>query len=685
MSSTISMTTGRFFAQLSDEEPSPRTHAEALPDTLRVAADRIAENLARRQKADGSWRGDYGGPNFLTPIYVIVRWRMGGGWNHDERRDLERHLRATQNDDGSWGLHDEGEGQLFPTVPTYIALRLLGVEADDTALRKARAWMRPRGGALHQASWGRVFCALAGVYPWEAVDPLIPELWIAPYALPVHPGRMWCHARMVYLPMAWLYGRQSAPPESPLISSLREELYNRPWSEINWSEACAHVAVTDAHKPRTSAMKLANRLLLQIDRRSPRALRQLAMRRILKRIRAEDENTDAICIGPINKMLHALIWHEVAPSSQLAKRHRQRMRDYLWETNAGVHIQGYESSQLWDTAFALQSLSAARHANLLDDRIAPVARRAASFVEAQQVRHEVPYPRLTHRGPSVGGWPFSTLEHGWPITDCTAEGLKAGLAAEAFGVPALEEKRLREAVVWMLRQQNPDGGWPTYERQRAGAWLELFNPSDVFDDIMIDYSYVECTSACVQALVAVRERLSLPLRLRVDRALRRAERYIRKAQREDGSWQGSWGVCFSYGTWFGVAGLRSLGASTRDAALQEAAGYLLAKEHPDGAWGEDFRSCPEGRWIQAEAPRVVTTSWALMTLCMSGHAHHGCVERGVRLICERVGNTGEAPPEGTAGVFNRSCGIHYDNYRRYFPLWALAEVSEAWRSVDVPR
>lgn len=28
---------------------------------------------------------------------------------------------------------------------------------------------------------------------------------------------------------------------------------------------------------------------------------------------------------------------------------------------------------------------------------------------------------------SEGGWPFSTAAHGWPISDCTAEGLKAVL------------------------------------------------------------------------------------------------------------------------------------------------------------------------------------------------------------------------------------------------------------------
>jgi hypothetical protein len=26
------------------------------------------------------------------------------------------------------------------------------------------------------------------------------------------------------------------------------------------------------------------------------------------------------------------------------------------------------------------------------------------------------------------------------------------------------------------------------------------------------------------------------------------------------------------------------------------------------------------------------------------------------------------------GVFNRTCLIDYDNYRRHFPLWALSEL-----------
>ncbi len=41
----------------------------------------------------------------------------------------------------------------------------------------------------------------------------------------------------------------------------------------------------------------------------------------------------------------------------------------------------------------------------------------------------------------------------------------------------------------------------------------------------------------------------------MSRALQRGRDYVLGIQRPDGSWYGSWGVCFTYGTWFGVEAL----------------------------------------------------------------------------------------------------------------------------------
>lgn len=32
-----------------------------------------------------------------------------------------------------------------------------------------------------------------------------------------------------------------------------------------------------------------------------------------------------------------------------------------------------------------------------------------------------------YRHISKGGWPFSTADNGWPISDCTAQGLKVSI------------------------------------------------------------------------------------------------------------------------------------------------------------------------------------------------------------------------------------------------------------------
>ena len=72
-------------------------------------------------------------------------------------------------------------------------------------------------------------------------------------------------------------------------------------------------------------------------------------------IRSEDANTNHIDIGPVNKVINMLsiFWAE-GPDSQNFKKHQERIKDYLWISHDGMKMQGYNGSQLWDTAFCLQ-------------------------------------------------------------------------------------------------------------------------------------------------------------------------------------------------------------------------------------------------------------------------------------------------------------------------------------------
>lgn len=55
---------------------------------------------------------------------------------------------------------------------------------------------------------------------------------------------------------------------------------------------------------------------------------------------------------------------------------------------------------------------------------------------------------------------------------------------------------------------------------------------------------------------------------------------------------GSWGVCFTYGTWFGVKGLVAAGKNFNNcSSIRKACDFLLSKQLPSGGWGESYLSC----------------------------------------------------------------------------------------------
>lgn len=659
--------------------------AAPLPENIASSGNRVDAALHKGmaffstlQMGDGHWPGDYGGPMFLMPGMIIAARITGTDLGKDVEQEMMRYLRNHQNADGGFGLHIEHHSIMFTSALNYVSMRILGASADDEACVAARAWIESHGGAGGVPGWGKFWLSVLGVYDWEGVDPLTPEFWLLPYALPVHPARMWCHCRQVYLPMSHLYGKRAVGPVDDLILALREELYGEAYANVIWKNQRGRCCSLDVYTQIPRMQRGLWELLVLFEKLpfpGKAYLRRRALEETLELVRSEDENTNHIDIGPVNKTINFLCCWFDDPHSREVELHRDRLKDYLWLAEDGMKMQGYNGSQLWDTAFAAQAFAAA--GKEMAQPFVNSLSRAHRYVDITQVRTDVRQKERYYRHQSNGAWPFSTRDHGWPISDCTGEGLKAALCLQnAAWIPKtslIADDRLEDAVKMILSYQNHDGGWATYELSRGPEWLELLNPSETFGDIMIDYSYVECASSSITALAAFRKLYPLHRRAEVDASLDAGIAYIRSIQKDDGSWYGSWGVCFLYAIWFGVEALVASGESLESSdSIRRACMFVLSKQREDGSWGESYKSCQDKVYTQSEHGQVVSTSWALLILALAKWNDRAPIERGIDFLLEMQEPSGDWPQQLICGVFNRNCMISYSQFRNIFPVWALA-------------
>lgn len=495
-------------------------------------------------------------------------------------------------------------------------------------VRRSSRRAQSYGGGIYTGSWAKFYMCLLGVMDWEGHHPIPPELWLLPDWFPFHPGRLWCHCRMVYLPMSFLYAQRFVYPqaeEDPLIASLRTELYCQEYASIGWAATRELVAEIDNYSPVHPLMKLANAALGFYEHHAPAALRQWVRARgsrfAIEYIGAEDLQTNFIDIGPVNKVLNMLSRYVEAGCTQHTdafRRHLARVPDYLWVSEDGMKMQGYNGSQGWDTSFALQAFAEGGLCELFPDMVS----KAYAYLERTQILcsaasrnspafafEDCAMRKRFYRHVSEGGWPFSSAAHGWPISDCTAEGLKAVLAMRDVACirercAVIPDERLFKAINVILTLQNVDGGFATYENNRGYRWYEWLNPSEVFGDIMIDYSYVECSMASLSAVYAFHQAYPAHRTREVQEAIAAGRRFIKSIQRADGSWYGSWGCCFTYGTWFGVEGLVLSGEPKHSDSLRRACAFLLDKQNANGG---KFR-----------AARFIGSQLSLHMLCARG-------------------------------------------------------------------
>tara|TARA_B100001750_G_scaffold247386_1_gene272959 strand:+ start:1010 stop:3094 length:2085 start_codon:yes stop_codon:yes gene_type:complete len=660
---------------------------------------RGAQRLVELQAADGSWEGETVWNPMLPSQYLIAMAVMGRPVDAARIAGFRKQLEAEQLPDGTFGMHRHGETSLFITGLAYVAARLHGFDADDPLLRGARELFQ-REDVLAIPTWGKIWLSLAGVYRWEGVNAVPPEVWLLPKQFPLHPANYYCHTRLIYMGMASVFGRKIARSEDALTRALRAELFpGRDWATLDFRGARHRLREGDLWEAPNDPLVALYEGTNLFEKVHPGPLRERMLESFIEPMRFELRTTDATCLSPVNGLLFMLsLWDRARERGETdpdLEAQLAAFEGWIWEDEAeGLRVAGARSAT-WDSSFALQGLTEAVE-QTADPGLTRALALGLRWLETQQVAGPIPpYSvadyRAHDRVDPTGGFCFAGVWHGWPVSDCTAEALEAFLHAPER-LHQAPRRVIERAVRFLLQAQNPDGGFGSYEARKQRFELEWINPAEMFGDSMTELSYVECTASNVSALGAVRAHHPGLMRREVDLAIAKGEGLLRARQRPDGSWEGVWGVASTYGTLFAIRGLRAAGAPPEDPAIRRGVEFLLRHRRPDGAWGEHWKTClirdeSAEHYIQLGEGHPTQTAWALLALLFAYAGHEertpsevvSALREGARWLAGSQEPDGDWPSPLAAGVFFRTALLDYRLYRRIFPVQALA-LYERWRA-----
>ncbi len=648
-------------SRVGDLRPS-RPNEVASPDAgpaLRSASAR----LLSLQGGDGAWEGEMVWCPMLTAQYVLLHQIMERPLDPGRRRRVLRYFERSRLEGGLWGLHEHSPPHLFVTTLVYVAARLLGVERDDPLIEPARLFLQAEG-VLGIPSWGKFWLALVGLYDWRGVNAVLPELWSLPRWMALHPSKWYCHTRLIYMAMAAIYPLRFRAPVTPAIASIREELFPQGFANVKFSSGRNRLRDADLFARPSVWLRAGYGFARLYERFHGKGRRARCTEAIIRHIKWELQTTNHASISPVSGLLNIIALWLRDPNDTDCQQALAQLDGWIWEDEeGGTRVTGARSAS-WDTGFSLQALATVPEL----DGVGSALRRGANFLRRQQIGTSFEGFREAYRADPKGGWCFARGWHGWPVTDCTAEAVLGMIAADC---EATSTTALGDAVRFMLRGQNRDGGFGSYEGRRTAVGLEWLNPAEMFGESMTEHSYVECTASCLAALAACREHVPEVTDPEVMSAVSRAEAWLRRTQECDGSWRGVWGVQFIYGTFFGVRGLLAAGARPSDPALRLACRWLLVRQREDGGWGEHHSGCLTSRYVAHEESQVIQTAWAMIALLEAGDSNWTAISQGARFLLDTQEADGTWPRQDMAGVFFRTALLDYVLYRQYFPMHAL--------------
>jgi squalene-hopene/tetraprenyl-beta-curcumene cyclase len=549
-------------------------------------------------------------------------------------------IRSKQRADGSWATFYGGPPDLSTSVEAYVALRLVGDAPDADHMARASRYVREAGGMEKTRVFTRIWLAMAGLWSWDDLPAIPPELVLLPRWFPFNPYDFACWARQTIVALAVVASHRPSRPLPFRIDELLTGRKERP--RIDFRSAAGYLRIMDAG--------------LRFLEKSPvKPLRGLARRRAVSWI-VERQEADGSWGGiqpPWVYSLMALHLEGYGLEHPVMVAGLRGLDGFTVEEGEFRRLEACQSP-VWDTALAVLALS---DCGTPTDHPALVKARDWLLGEEIAVRGDwaVRRPRL-----APGGWAFEFENDHYPDIDDAAIVVMALRRLATNHEPKLSGS-MKRGVDWVQGMQSGDGGWGAFDADNTRRLCVALPFCDF--GAVIDPPSADVTAHVIEMLA----REPGADRGRVARGIE----WLFRAQEEDGSWYGRWGANHVYGTGAVVPALIKAGISPGDPRVVKALDWLKSYQNQDGGWGEDLRSYREPEWRGRGHSTPSQTAWALLALLEAGDMGIE-TRRGLSYLVATQrpdGNWDE--PWFTGTGFPGDFYINYHLYRLVFPLMAL--------------
>jgi squalene-hopene/tetraprenyl-beta-curcumene cyclase len=627
---------------------APTHHAASAGEAL----ERAVAHLRGLQSSVGFWKGELETNVTMDAEDLLLREFLGIR-RDQETAEAARWIRSQQRADGTWATFHGGPADLSTTVEAWVALRLAGDDPNSPWMLAASGYVRAEGGVARTRVFTRIWLALFGLWSWDELPVMPPELILLPRWAPLNIYNWACWARQTVVPLTVVAAARPVRPLSFDITELQAAAPRPERARIgSWAWVFGHL---------DNGLKV-------YARRPVARIRARATERALAWVLARQE-ADGSWGGIQPPWVYSLLALHLSGYSLDHPAMRAGITGLegfiLREQTPDGVVRRVEACQspVWDTALALIAL--------LDAGVAPDDRdmlRAGNWLLGEEINVRGDWA-VRRRTLAPGGWAFEFANDGYPDTDDTAE-IVLALRRLRPDDASLVRSAVERGVCWLLGMQSRDGGWGAFDADNTHPLATRLPFCDF--GAVLDPPSADVTAHIVEALAVEG--------LADSDSCRRGVGWLLDHQEPDGSWFGRWGANYVYGIGAVVPALVKAGVPASGPPVTNAVRWLEDHQNDDGGWGEDLRSYRDRDYAGRGESTASQTAWALLALHAAGQPvdRSTAAGRGVEWLVRNQRADGSwNEPQFTGTGFPGDFYINYHLYRAVFPISALGRCLEA--------